>query len=351
MSKEKKNVYKYSEKNSPPDLNTVFSYILNKFNKFRLKNSVSSGNSNKFGVTFFLFFLFFLLFLVYAIAGFYIVKPAEQAVVTRLGKYNRVVEQGPHWIPVFIESRKIINTEKIERSSHYGSSMLTKDENIVTVEIEVQYRINDVEKYLFNLVEPDMALKEAADSALRQVVGYSELDFLMTLGKEQIASEIYEQLQHILDSYNTGIYIAVVALKDVRIPNDVKSSFDDVIKAQEEKEQLKHQAEANANKIIPEAKGEAVRILELANAYKKEVILNAEGDVLRFKLILPQYKLAREITRTRLYLDTIENILSKTTKILIDLNKSSNLVYLPLDRVFGSFNTDGYLGNVKSFKK
>ena len=174
--------------------------------------------------------------------------------------------------------------------------MLTKDENIITVEIEVQYRINDVEKYLFNLVEPDMALKEAADSALRQVVGYSELDFLMTLGKEQIASEIHEQLQHILDSYNTGMYIGTVALKDVRIPNDVKSSFDDVIKAQEEKEQLKHQAEAFANRVIPEARGEASKMLALANAYKREVVLGAEGDVSRFKLILPQYNLAKNVT-------------------------------------------------------
>ena len=210
--------------------------------------------------------------------------------------------------------------------------MLTKDENIITVEVEVQYRISDVEKYLFNLVEPDKSLKEAADSALRQVVGSSELDFLMTLGKEQVASEIHEQLQHILDSYNSGIYIAIVALKDVRIPNDVKSSFDDVIKAQEEKEQLKHQAESFANKVIPEAKGDATRMLEAANAYKQEVIFVAEGDVIKFKLILPEYKLAPDITRTRLYLDTLESVLSKTTKVLVDLNKSNNIIYLPIDK-------------------
>ncbi|HIH2762180.1 MAG TPA: FtsH protease activity modulator HflK [Candidatus Azoamicus sp.] len=273
-----------------------------------------------------------LIIISYILIGFYLVKPAERAVITRFGKYNKVVEQGPHWFPYLIEKQQIVNTEKLERSSHYGSHMLTKDENIITVEFEVQYRISDIEKYLFNLVEPDKSLKEAADSALRQVVGYSELDFLMTLGKEQVASEIHEQLQHILDSYNSGIYVVIVALKDVRIPNDIKSSFDDVIKAQEEKEQLKHQAESFANKVVPEAKGEATRILEAASAYRQEVIFEAEGDVAKFKLLLPEYKAAPDITRTRLYIDTIESILSKSTKILIDLNKGNNIIYLPLDK-------------------
>lgn len=285
--------------------------------------------------------LLLIIILTYGVVGFYLVKPAEQAVVTRLGKYNRITEQGPHWIPYFIEKKQIINTEKLERSSHYGSYMLTKDENIITVEIEVQYRISDVEKYLFNLVEPDKSLKEAADSALRQVVGYSDLDFLMTLGKEQIASEIHEQLQHILDSYNSGIYVAVVALKDVRIPNDIKNSFDDVIKAQEEKEQLKHQAESFANKVIPEAKGESARILETANAYKQEVIFIAEGDVIKFKLILAEYKNAPEVTRIRLYLDTLETIFSRTSKVLVDLS-SNNIIYLPIDRFLHQGNDNSF---------
>lgn len=314
-------------------------FAINNLEKFlnvlsiKIKNIINQNNSNKSNIKKNLLKIIIIIVFIYICFGFYIVNPAEQAVITRLGKYNRVVDQGPHWIPCFIEKKKVVNTEKLERSSHYGSNMLTKDENIITVEVEVQYRINDVEKYLFNLVEPDKSLKEAADSALRQVVGYSDLDFLMTLGKEQVASEIHEQLQHILDSYNSGIYVSIVALKDVRIPNDIKSSFDDVIKAQEEKEQLKHQAESFVNKIIPEARGESIRILEAANAYKQEVIYIAEGDVTKFKLILKEYKLAPEITRTRIYLDTIEYILSKTTKILIDVNKSNNIIYLPIDKI------------------
>ncbi len=318
------------------DFNKLFSNLYHK--TFGIFSNSGNSLSGKFNFYFFFTVLTLIFIFIYGILGFYIVKPAEKAVITRLGKYNRVVDQGPHWIPMFLENKRIVNTEKLERSSHYGSSMLTKDENIITVEVEVQYRINDVDKYLFNLVEPDKCLKEAADSALRQVVGYSELDFLMTLGKEQIGSEIHEQLQYILDSYNAGIYINTVALKDVRIPNDVKSSFDDVIKAQEEKEQLKHQAEAFANKVIPEAKGEASRIFEAANAYKQEVIFNAEGDVMKFKLILPEYKLAPDITRTRLYLDALENILSSTTKILVDIGVNNNLIYLPIDKLISSFS-------------
>ncbi len=318
---------------SPPDMDKIFGLFIQKItNIFRQseKNDENKQSNNILSKIFTLIAI--VAVLIYIGKGVYLVKPAEQAVVTRFGKYKRVELQGPHWIPYLIEKQQIVNTEKLERSSHYGSHMLTKDENIITVEFEVQYRINDIEKYLFNLVEPDKSLKEAADSALRQVVGYSELDFLMTLGKEQVALEIHEQLQHILDSYNSGIYVAIVALKDVRIPNDIKSSFDDVIKAQEEKEQLKHQAESFANKVVPEAKGEATRILEAASAYRQEVIFEAEGDVAKFKLLLPEYKAAPDITRTRLYIDTIESILSKSTKILVDLNKGNNIIYLPLDK-------------------
>lgn len=319
---------------SPPDIDKFLGPFVQKIKNIFGESDKNEGNKKPKHrmITIIIVLIISLISIAYFFLGIYIVKPAEKAVITRFGKYNNVVDQGPHWLPYFIDKRQIVNTEKLERSSHYGSHMLTKDENIITVEFEVQYRINNIEKYLFNLVEPDKSLKEAADSALRQVVGYSELDFLMTLGKEQVALEIHEQLQHILDSYNSGIYVAIVALKDVRIPNDIKSSFDDVIKAQEEKEQLKHQAESFANKVVPEAKGEATRILEAASAYKQEIIFIAEGDVAKFKLLLPEYKAAPDITRTRLYIDTIESVLSKSTKILIDFNKSNNIIYLPLDK-------------------
>lgn len=278
-----------------------------------------------------------LLFLIYCVFGFYIVKPAEQAVVTRFGKYNRTNFQGPHWFPLFIERIQLVNTERLERSSHI-SSMLTKDENIVTVGIEVQHRIIDAESYLFKLVDPERVLKEAADSALRQVVGSSSLDFVVTVGKVQVAHAIQEQLQLLLDSYESGIYIATVALRDVTVPASVKAAFDDVIKAQEEKEELKHQAEAFANKIVPEAKGIAVKIEQEAKAYRYEVVYAAQGDVLEFNLILPKYKVAPDVIRTRIFIEAFESVLSKTTKIILDLNNESSLIYLPIDRLLVGAN-------------
>lgn len=279
---------------------------------------------------------FFLIFFVcvYGVIGFYIVKPAEQAVVTRFGKYHRTNFQGPHWYPYFLEDVKIVNTERLERGS-YVSSMLTKDENIVNVGIEVQHRIADVELYLFKLIEPEKILKEAADSALRQVVGSSSLDFVVTVGKAQVAHAIQEQLQLLLDGYESGIYVATVALRDVTVPASVKAAFDDVIKAQEEQEELKHQAEAFTNKIVPEAKGIAVKIEQEAKAYRYEVVYAAQGDVLEFNLILPKYKKSPEVIRTRIYVDVLESILLKTTKIFLDLNNDNSLVYLPIDRLVG----------------
>jgi membrane protease subunit HflK len=328
-----------ANKNSGSFIQRIKDIILYFFKVLKKKSVGSVFNKknipfNYFGSSFYIV-IFVILVIVYIVSGIYIVKPAEKAVVTRFGKYQRIVEQGPHWIFLFIEKKRIINTEKLERNSH-GSSMLTKDENIVNVEIEVQYRINNAEKRLFNIAESDKVLREASDSALRQVIGNSDLDFIVTSGKEQISNSIAQQLQTTLDSYDSGIYIAAVALREARVPTSVKSAFDDVIKAREEKEQLKHQAEAFANKVVPEAKGKASQMLEEANAYKQEAILAAEGDVIRFQLILDEYKKAPDITRKRIYLETMEYVLSKVSKILIDSDSGNNLIYLPIDKLMGS---------------
>lgn len=299
-------------------------------NNYKLKEK--STNNFYYRVFFFIFVIFSCF---YGILGFYIVKPAEQAVVTRFGKYHRTHYQGPHWYPYYIEEVIVVNTERLERGSHV-SSMLTKDENIVNVGIEVQHRVIDPELYLFKLAEPEKVLKEAVDSALRQVVGSSTLDFVVTIGKAQVAHAIQEQLQSLLDSYESGIYVATVALRDVSVPISVKAAFDDVIKAQEEKEELKHQAEAFANKIVPEARGLAVKIEQEAKAYRYEVVYAAQGDVLEFNLILPRYKSSPDVIRTRIYIDVLENILMKTTKIFLDLGGENSLVYLPIDRLFNT---------------
>lgn len=327
------------DKNSESLIKKIKNIFLYFFKDLRKKSGGNIFNKKNipfsyFGSSFYIV-VFFIFLIVYFVSGIYIVKPAEKAVITRFGKYQRILEQGPHWIPLFIEKKRIINTEKLERNSH-GSSMLTKDENIVNVEIEVQYRINNAEKRLFNIAESDKVLREASDSALRQIIGNSDLDFIVTSGKEQISNAIAQQLQTILDSYDSGIYIAAVALREARVPTSVKSAFDDVIKAREEKEQLKHQAEAFANRVVPEANGKAAQMLEEANAYKQETILLAEGDVIRFQLILDEYKKAPDITRKRLYLETMEHVLSKVSKILIDSDSGNNLIYLPIDKLMGT---------------
>ena len=267
--------------------------------------------------------------------GFYIVNPAEQAVVIRFGKFNRIVGSGPHWIPRFIETKTIVNSEQIGYSRH-GGSMLTKDENIVYVEIEVQFRILDVDNFLFKVSEPIKTLKQAVESALRQVIGHANLDFIMTEGRTQISEDIKQQVTSILDQYKAGIQVTTVAFKEAKAPDAVKSAFDDVIKAREEQERLKHEAEAFANKIVPEAEGDAERMLVEAEAYRHEIIAKAIGDTLRFNSILFEYNKAPEITKKRLYIDALEEVLSNSSKIVIDVKQSNNLIYLPLDKLIGN---------------
>lgn len=316
-----------------------FIYGVGKLMSFSIfkKNVFLKSEENKW-MNFLFYFRFFFLFflLIYISLGIYIVKPAEQAILTRFGKFNRMVTQGPHWYPLFIEEKIIVNTEKLNSSVH-GAPMLTKDENIVVIEIEVQYRISDVVKKVFRFTQPERTLREAADSSMRQIVGRSALDFIVTIGKEQLAYEIKEQLQSILDTYDIGFFVAAVILKEAKVPSEVKNSFDDVIRAQEEKEQLKHQAEAFANRIVPEARGRAAQMIEEANAYKKEVVLLAKGETIRFELLLEQYEKAPDVTKERLYITSLETIFKKSNKVLLDIAtnipNSGSLIYLPIDRL------------------
>jgi membrane protease subunit HflK len=331
----------------PPDLDEVFNELRKQFAALFGFKKGSAGNSGKSGNTggpgkfntltsgnnnnFFLM-LFGLILVIYLISGFYIVRPAEQAVVTRFGKFQRMVGPGPHWIFKFIEKKKIVNIEQISSSRH-SASMLTKDENIIFVEIELQYRVADAKDYLFNVSEPVKTLKQATESALRQVVGHEDLDFIMTEGRAQISLDVEKQVTEILQDYNLGIQVVTVAFKEAKAPEAVKSAFDDVIKAREEQERLRHAAEAYANKVVPEAKGEAKQMLVEAEAYQQEVIAKAKGDTLRFDAVLKEYNKAQDITKKRMYIDTLEEVLSKTSKILVDLKNSNNLVYLPLDQL------------------
>lgn len=326
-------------RDAPPDLDQIFSKLQQK-----LRNMLGGGGGGAAGGGFgkagkgfgvLPIIIAVALVVLYLASGIYIVKPAEQAVVTRLGKYNRMVGPGPHWYPRFLEEQRIINTEKILSTRHVGT-MLTKDENLVTLEIEVQYQVNDINKYLFKVDDPDRSLRQASESALRQVVGMNSLDYIITAGRGEIENQTEEQLKQILDSYDAGLRIEAVNLKDAKAPNQVKAAFDDATKAREDRERFVHEAEAYYNQIVPEAKGAAQQIIEQAEAYKQEVINNAHGDTEKFRLVLPEFEKAPKVTKTRLYIDTIEKVLSNSSKVLVDLGGAgnNNLVYLPLDRLF-----------------
>ncbi|MBS0288212.1 MAG: FtsH protease activity modulator HflK [Proteobacteria bacterium] len=269
---------------------------------------------------------------IYVISGIYVVEPAEEAVICRLGKYIETVGPGPHWIAPLIETKDIVNVQEVKTSKH-GGQMLTKDENIVSAEIAVQYRINSAEDYLFSLVQPEKSLQQVSESALRAVVGQSTLNEVLTSGRGEIGAEIRKQIQQILDNYHSGLQISDLAMQQTKAPEEVKAAFDDAIKAQQDEERLVNEAEAYARKIIPIAEGRAKRTFEEARAYKERAILEAQGKTAKFAEVLPQYQRAPQVTRDRLFIDTLQEVYTNTSKILIDVNGGNNVVYLPLDKI------------------
>ncbi len=271
----------------------------------------------------------------YLISGIYIVEPAERAVITRFGRYVKTEGPGPHWLPRFIDAKEIVNIDRTDSTRHAGL-MLTKDENIVFVEVTVQYRIQEARAYLFNVVNPVNSLKQATESALRQVVGQSTLDDVLTSGRAYIAGAIKDQIVSTLALYKTGILVLDVAMQPAKAPDEVRAAFDEVIKAREEEVRSVNQAESYANDILPKARGLAERMRKEALGYKQEAQLMAEGSTQRFNLILPQYQKAPKVTQTRLYLDAMTQVLSNTTKMLIDEGNSSNLFYLPIDKLINA---------------
>ena len=333
---------------SPPDLDKIFKDLHAKlrgmfsFGKnFGKKNAGKTGDAEPRGnVSYGLLLIIFAV--LYIVSGLYIVKPAEQAVITRFGKYNRTVGPGPHWYPSFVEKKEVVNTEELVSTREAGT-MLTGDENLVSVEIQVQYRILDVNSYLFKIVDPEKSLRQAAESALRQAVGHNKLDFIITSGRVEIEEQTRKQIIATLEGYNAGLYVAAVTLKEAKAPDQVKNAFDDVTKAREDRERFIHEAESYYNKIVPEAKGQAQQMLQEAEAYKQEAINSALGDTQRFSMLLPEYKKAPQVTKTRLYLDALEQVFSNSSKILVDIAGGNNLVYLPIDKLMAQGKVDADL--------
>ena len=269
--------------------------------------------------------------IIWAASGFYTIKEAERGVVTRFGKFSHLVEPGLNWKPTFMDNVQAVNVESVRELAASGV-MLTSDENVVRVEMNVQYRVTDPERYLFSVTSADDSLRQATDSALRGVIGKYTMDRILTEGRTVIRSDTQRELEETIRPYNMGITLLDVNFQTARPPEEVKAAFDDAIAARENEQQYIREAEAYTNEVQPRANGQAQRILEEARAYKTQTVLEAQGEVARFAKILPEYKAAPEITRERLYIETMEKVLSHTRKVLVN-DKGSNLMVLPLDQM------------------
>ncbi|MGD8113049.1 FtsH protease activity modulator HflK [Vibrio sp. TRT 21S02] len=320
----------------PPDLDEVFNKLSQKlggkFGKGGKGPSIGGGSAIGLGL------IVAALVVGWFVSGFYTIGEAERGVVLRLGKYDRIVDPGLNWRPRFIDEYEPVNVQAI-RSLRSSGLMLTKDENVVTVAMDVQYRVADPYKYLFRVTNADDSLRQATDSALRAVVGDSLMDSILTSGRQQIRQSTQETLNEIIDSYDMGVVIVDVNFQSARPPEQVKDAFDDAIAAREDEERFEREAEAYRNDILPKATGRAERLKKEALGYSERVVNEALGQVAQFEKLLPEYQAAPEVTRNRLYLDTMEEVYSSTSKVLIDSESSGNLLYLPIDKLAGEGQT------------
>ncbi|MFK7830952.1 MAG: FtsH protease activity modulator HflK [Congregibacter sp.] len=271
---------------------------------------------------------------VWAFMGLYQVDQQERAVVLRFGKFQETAMPGLHWNPPLIDEVILENTTRV-RSARFKEIMLTQDENIVEVSMSVQYVVDNVKDYVLQVRLPENSLQHAAKSALRHVVGGMTMDLVLTEGRARIATEVQDRLQDYLSSYGTGIRLSTVNVDDSKPPTPVQAAFDDVIKAREDEERVKNEAQSYANGIVPEARGRAQRQIEEASAYREEVLANAQGEANRFLALLTEYRKAPVVTRERLYLDAVQNVLANTNKVMVDVEGGNNMMYLPLDKLGG----------------
>ncbi len=269
----------------------------------------------------------------------YSLDEQEQAVILRLGKYHETVGPGLNiYFPPM--DRKYEQNVTRERAYTRQGSMLTEDENIIEVPLTVQYKISNLQDYVLNVDAPELSLQQATESALRHVVGSTSMDQVLTAGRENLAVEVKERLQRFIDTYRTGITVTQVNVQNAQAPREVQESFDDVIRAREDEQREKNQAETYANGVIPEARGQAQRLREEANGYRDEKISRAEGEAERFTKLVAEYRKAPEVTRQRLYIETMQEVLSNTSKVLLSGDQGQNsMLYLPLDKMLEGRNT------------
>ena len=344
----------------PPDLDELFVDLRKKIdNMFKIKpntnNNGSNGNSSNgkqpinsnsnripTGT------IILIVFLIWMATGFYIVDQGSRGLVLRFGKNTEITQPGPRWhIPYPVETAEIVNQEQVRtnevgyRSSGAGgtsrelreSLMLTGDENIIDLQFAVQYNLKSVQDYLFNNRSVENSVRGAAETAIREVVGKSEMDYVLYEGREEIAIKTSELMQDILDRYRSGINITSVTMQNAQPPEQVQAAFDDAVKAKQDLERQKNEGQAYANDIVPKARGTASRLIAEANGYKAAIENEAKGNASRFDQILTEYTRAPEVTRNRLFLETQEQIMLSVSKVIVDQKGSNSLLYLPLDKL------------------
>lgn len=337
----------------PPDLDELWRNLNQKLNSLFGRKGDSgprepNNNLKQYGGGIGL--IFGILFIIWIISGFYIVNEGKRGVVLRLGKYTETTLAGWHWhLPFPLEKVEVVDISNV-RTVTIGYNidvknkvpkellMLTNDLNIVEVQFAVQYTLDDPKDYLFNNRTPDETVKQVAETAIREIVGKNTVDSVLRL-EQKVSTDTKDLMQEILSRYKTGVQISEVALRSAQPPEQVQMAFDDVNKAGQDRDRQKNDGEAYANDLIPRARGMAARLLEEANGYKQKVMATAEGDASRFKQVLVEYSKAPGVTRDRLYLDMMQQILGNTSKVVIDQKSGNNLLYLPLDKLMQLSNT------------
>lgn len=332
------------DEQGPPDLDEVVKKIQDRLKSiFGGGKHSTDGNNGHNGDGFgwgFIGLVFLIASIIWGLFGFYIIQPAEEGVETRFGAYIRTTSQGLNWhLPYPIEQVQKVNVDQIRAVTH-KALMLTKDENIIEMELVIQYQIRDAKNYLFNVREPDETLRQATESSLREVVGNSSMDNVLTTGRDEVAHSTKLLIQEMLDRYQAGLSVNNVNMQDAQPPAAVQEAFADVIKAREDEESYKNEAKTYANKITRQAEGIKARLEQEAAAYKVKVMEQATGETKRFLSILEQFNKSPQIIRMRLYLETMETVLSNSTKILVDVEKGNNVMLLPVDKLLNSINKE-----------
>ena len=325
-----------NQEQSPPDIEEVFNNLLKKLGGGNKKggSNNTSPNMPSFNLGKILPIAAVIGGIIWGASGFYTIKEAERGVTLRFGEFHSIVQPGLNWKPTFIDKVIPVNVEQVRELKTQGA-MLTKDENMVKVEMTVQYRVQNPEKYLFSVSNADNSLGQATDSALRYVIGHMTMNDVLTTGRAVVREDTWKALNDIIKAYDMGLEVIDVNFQSARPPEEVKDAFDDAIKAQEDEQRYIREAEAYAREKEPIARGDAQRIVEEATAYKDRVVLDAQGEVERLQRLLPEFKAAPDLLKERLYIQTMEKVMANTPKVMLDSSNGNNLTVLPLEQLMG----------------